>query len=326
MNVSNKTIAVIVFSFGLLLFTLTEVTWGFKLRDQSGRDVEIPDQVERVVLFECYEIVPALSAWDKVCGVSRYAYENDLLKQVIPNLRETPSPGSGFDVNMETLLALNPDLVIMWPRNPEVIKHIERKGIPVLCIYPESLEDLYQAVRLIGKAFGKENRAEDVIKTMEKNVNLVKSRVENVSLEKRLKTLWLWGKPTKVAGGRGLSHDLVTLAGGINLAEDIYELYSEVSLEKIIAWNPDVVVIWGAAHYSACDILNDPKWQSIKAVKEGRVYKPPKESTWSPRVILLLLKMAKWFYPELFKDIEFDKVAHEFYLRCYGIQHVAPDL
>ncbi|HIC92526.1 MAG TPA: ABC transporter substrate-binding protein [Syntrophaceae bacterium] len=326
MKVTNKTIAVIFFSFTLLLFCLNEIAWAIKLKDQSGREVEIPDQVERVVLFECYEIVPALSAWDKVCGISRYAYENDLLKRCIPNVKDTPSPGSGFDVNMESLLALKPHVVIMWPRNPEVIKHIEGKGVPVLCIYPESFSDLYQAIRLLGKVFQREERAQEVIEIMERKVNLVRKRVQKIPPQRRIKALWLWSKPTKVAGGRGLSHDLITLAGGINQAKGIYELYPEVSLERIVAWNPDVVVIWGPAHYSACDILKDPRWQSIKAVKGGRVYKAPRESTWSPRVVLLLLKMSKWFYPELFKDIEFDKVAHKFYLRCYGIQHVAPDL
>ena len=71
-------------------------------------------------LFETYELTAALNVWDRVAGISRYAYENDLILAVKPDIAQTvPSPGSGIDTNMETLFKARPDLVITWSFKPE---------------------------------------------------------------------------------------------------------------------------------------------------------------------------------------------------------------
>ena len=77
--------------------------------------------MRRAVVLVSYELVPVLGVWDRVVGVARWAYDNDVVRQSNPDIRSIPSVGSGTDVNMEALLKLKPDLVLTWTFKPELI-------------------------------------------------------------------------------------------------------------------------------------------------------------------------------------------------------------
>ena len=289
------------------------------VKDKMGREVSIEIPVKRAVLFETYELVPALGTWDRIVGISRWAYENTLIKAAMPGIRKRiPSVGTGMNVNIEALLKLRPDLVIIWAVRPEVIQAMESRGIKVIAVYPESLGELYEVIRLHGRLFGKERRAEEVIRMMEKVLDLIRSRVKDRA---KRKVLWLWSKPTRVSGGIGIQNELIGIVGGTNPASYIRSRYPEVSLERISMWDPDLIFIWGNARYGPEDILRNPQWRRIRAVKEGDVFKAPEWSTWSPRLALIALWMAMKAHPEAFRGMDFRRMADEFYRSCFGIPY-----
>lgn len=290
--------------------------------DKLGRTVHIPVPVKRVVFFQTYELIPALGIWDRVIGIGRWAYDNDLMKAAKPDIEKSiPSAGSGMDVNIEALLKLKPDVVITWASKPETVRFMEEKGLKVIAIYPESLEELYAVMRLHGRLFGKEKQAERSIARMESIFKLIKERVTKIPGDKRKRVLWLGGKPTSVACGIGVTDDVFKLIGGVNPAAQIPRRNADVPIERIIAWNPGVIFIWGNAGYKAQDILNNPQWKFIRAVREGRVYKAPEWSTWSPRLAPVVLWMAMKTYPEYFRDINLDRITDEFYRKVFGIAY-----
>ncbi len=289
-------------------------------KDKLGRIVTIPIPVKRAVFFLTYELIPSLGIWDKVVGIGRWAYDNDLIKAVKTDIkRSVPSVGTGIDVNIEALLKLKPELVITWTYKPETVKFMEEKGLKVIAIYPESLEELYNVMRVHGRLFSKEERMERSIAQMEGIFKLIKERVSNIPNNKRRKVLWLGGKPTSVACGIGVTNDIFKLIGGINPAAQIPQRNADVPMERIITWNPDVIFIWGNAGYTAQGILQGSQWRFIKAVREGRVYKAPEWSTWSPRLAPVALWMAMKTYPEYFRDINLYKITDDFYREVFGI-------
>jgi len=291
-------------------------------RDKLGRDVSIRLPVRRAVLFETYELTAALGVWDVIAGISRYAYENDLVLAVKPDIAGTiPSAGNGFDVNIESLLRLRPDLVITWAFKPESVRFMEEKGLKVIALYPESLAELYETMRLQGLLFGKEKKVDACIARMKKMFGMVNERCRAVPPVKRKKVVWLGGKQTTVAGGTGINNDLIRLMNAVNPAAAQQERSADVSMERIVAWNPDVVFIWGSARYGSADLLGSQQWRHVDAVRNGRVYKAPKWGTWSPRLAVVALWMAMKTYPEQFRDVEFDKVADDFYRAVYGISY-----
>lgn len=290
--------------------------------DKLGRVVSVHVPVKRAVFFQSYELIPALGIWDRVVGIARWAYDNDLIRATRPDVeRSIPSAGTGTDINVEALLKLKPDIVVTWTFQPETVRFMEEKGLKVIAIYPESLMELMDVMRTHGKLFGKEKQTERAIAEMDRIFQRVKQRVAGIPAEKRKRVLWLGSKPTLVAGGIGVTEDLFKLIGANNPAAMIPQRNAEVSIERIIAWNPEVVFIWGNAKYTAAEILNNPQWRFIKAVKDGQIYKAPEWSTWSPRLAPVALWMAMKCYPDQFKDIHLEEVTDDFYRKVFGIPY-----
>lgn len=315
-------IAGMVFCGVMFLFLLAASASGETItaRDKLGRELRIQVPVKRAVFFQTYELVPALDLWDRAVGIARFAYDNDLMKAAKPDIARTiPSVGGGTDINMEALMKLKPELVVTWTSRPENITYMEQKGLKVYSIYPESLEELYEVIRFHGRVFSREKRALAVIHEMDRTFNLVRKRVADVPADRKQKVLWVGSRPTSVACAIGVNNDIIGLTGGLNPAAEYRQRNVDVSIEKIIAWNPDVIFIWGNAKYTANDIMNNPQWRFVKAVKNKRVYKAPEWSTWSPRLAPLVLWMASRIYPERFQDVNITKEADAFYRKVFGI-------
>jgi iron complex transport system substrate-binding protein len=307
----------------ILCAPLSEAQAGLlSCRDKMGRTVAIKTPVRRAVLFETYELLPVTGAWDRVAGLSRYAFGNDLLLSANPAaLRAIPDAGSAMDSNAETLLRLKPDLVLTWSVNPDAVRFLERKGLTVIAVYPESIAELYDVMRLQGKLFGREKRVEAAINRMEEVFALIRKRVAGIPPSRRKKAIYLTGKQTRVNGRVGVTHDLFRLMGLENGGAGIDERSREVPLERIISWNPDLIYIWGSARYTAADLKNNPQWRHIRAVKSGMVFKEPTWGTWSPRLAPMALWMAAKAYPERFRDLNIDTAIDRFYRQVYGIPY-----
>jgi len=292
-------------------------------KDKMGRTVTIKTPVRRAVLYETYELLPVTGTWSQVAGISRYAYDNDLLLALKPDLpRRIPAVGSAMDTNAETLLKLKPDVVLTWVVDPQVVRFLEQKGLPIIAVYPESIPELYDVMRMEGKLFGREKKVETAIARMEEIFSIIRSRSSSIPASRRKKALYLTGKPTKVNGRIGITQDLFTLMGLDNSGYEIKERSTEVSLERIISWNPNLIFIWGSARYSAADLMNNPQWRYIKAIRNRDVHKEPKWGTWSPRLAPIALWMAATAYPERFRDLDVNKTIDKFYHDVYGIPYV----
>jgi len=317
----EKTFSLIVYILIIIAITVTSEAATLFYTDKMGRTINISVPVKRAVFFITYELIPALEIWDSVVGIGRWAYDNDLMRATKPDIEKIPSAGSGSDVNIESLLRLKPDLVLTWTYKPETVRFMEEKQLKVIAIYPESLSELYEVMILHGKLFKKEAMMEHSIAKMEEIFGLVRSRASKIPANKKKKALWLGGKPTSVACGIGVTNDIFKLINGINPASSIPQRNADVPMERIIAWNPDIIFIWGNASYTAKSILKSSQWRFIEAVKEGKVYKAPEWSTWSPRLAPIALWMAMKTYPEYFCDINFEKIIDDFYRKVFGIPY-----
>jgi len=296
-------------------------------RDKLDRTVRISLPVRKAVFFQTYEFIPALGAWDRVAGVGRFAYTNDLIRAVKPDIARTvPSMGSGTDINIEALLKLRPDVVVTWAFKPENVQFMEKNGLTVVAVYPDSISELYDMMDLIGRMLGKEKETKRTKANMEELFDTVRKRTAKIPADQRRKVLWIGSRPHAVAGGTGATNEMIAMIGGVNPAAEIGQRNADVSIERIIRWNPDVIFIWGNAKYGPRDILRNPQWRTVAAVGNGRVYKAPEWSTWSPRLAPVALWMAMKTYPEYYRDMNYAAAADRFYRKTFGISYrmVAP--
>ncbi len=293
-------------------------------QDKLGRNIIINIPVKRAVLFEVYELMPAIGGFDGVAGLGHFAFEDDLIRATNPDIaREIPSVGTRWNINTELLLKVRPD-VILTVKNADTdsIRFLEEKGLNVLALYPENLAELYEVMRFTGKLFARENKVEHTIQEMEEIFGFIRTRVEKIPLSQRRRALMLMSKQSMVAGRSGLYHDLLDLIGVVNCV-DSQQSFPEVSLERIIMWNPELIFYVWYARYSTSDLVDNPQWRHISAVREHKVYKSPMGSTWSPRIAPIALWMAAKAYPERFKDVDVDKKIDRFYRKVYGVSYAS---
>ena len=290
-------------------------------RDKMGRIITIQTPVKRAVLYETYELLPVTGVWSQVAGLSRYAFENDLLLAVKPDLHGIANVGSAMDTNAEALLKLKPDVILTWTVDPRIVSFLEQKGLPVMAVYPESVAELYGVMRMQGKLFGREKQVETAIAKMEEMFGLIRTRTAHIPPGARKKAIYLTGKQTNVNGRVGITNDLFAMMGVENAAREVNQRSREVSLDQIISWNPYLVYIWGSARYGATDLIANPQWRHIRAIKEHQVFKSPKWGTWSPRLAPIALWMAATAYPKQFRDIDVPRTIDTFYREVYGIPY-----
>lgn len=293
-------------------------------KDKLGREVAIEAPCRRVLLFESYELMPVTRAWNRVAGLSRYAFKNELMLAAKPDLAETlTDAGSALDANLEKVLALNPDLIITWPNEhgDRFLDLWSSRGLTVISVYPETLGQLYELMRLHGRVFEAQQQVEAAIDEMEKIFSLIDSRLAGLEPQDRKTALWLFARPNRVAGGQGLSQVIFDAIGVKNQAEAWPDKTCDLSLEEIYARNPDLFFIWGSSPYGPEDLLHKRQWRRLKAVETGMVYKLPPWSTFSPRLAPLALMMAAAAYPERFEDVGVDSLVNDFYLKIYGFEN-----
>lgn len=297
-------VALILGSFGGYLFARVSIP--------PVAQVKTP--VDRIVSLSaaCTEIIYAIGAGDKLVGVDQASIDYALagnetflggpgkLGDYPREVPHKPNVGKSSAPNLEMIIGLAPDLVFSWWFNTEVNKNIGDKGIAVVSINPQSIADVLNLIKTIGALVGKSAEAEAVVLEMQGRIEKVTNKVTTLSEGQKPLVYYELGTPLKTVGPGTFTNELISMAGGVNIAANETVRYPLLSNEYILETNPNVIVVvsYGA---SVEDIKNRESWQNIDAVRNNRVYKI--ESGWvtaSPRLVLGLEQFAKWFSPELF--------------------------
>jgi len=294
--------------------------------DMMGITVEIPDKIERIVTIYpiATDIVYTVYGQDKLVGIDSFSPKDKMFQRVDSNIKNIVPVGMPWEVNIESILALNPDVVLGG--FGDVRKQIENVGIPVIGINVENPDLLKKGILLIGKIVGRENEANKLVSYYDEKMEIITKRTSGIPRNEKIKVL-IPNKSSRLSytGSGSYQHYLIVGAGGVNVAENINipGRWPQVSIEQILAWNPEVVVVPPYCKDSAKDILTDPQWQGVNAVKNSRVYTMPKGvASWDcpgPDSFLGVIWLAKMLYPDKFKDIDLTKETKEFYFEFYGL-------
>ncbi|MED9659066.1 ABC transporter substrate-binding protein [Escherichia marmotae] len=342
MKINNKLFLLLIFLLSLSFTTQAERTF----TDQIGREVKVPDKVDRIVVLQhqTLNLLVQMNATDKIVGVmsnwkqqlgSNYA-------RLAPELVSKASLGDLTHVDAEKLVALHPQVVFVTNYAPqEMIDKISSLGIPAVAISlrhddegeknklnPTMADEeqayvkgLYEGIMLIGNIINKPEEAKALIKATENGRNIVSERLQNLPEEKRIRAYMANPELTTYGSGKytGL---MMKHAGAVNVAASTIKGFKQVSMEQVIAWNPQVIFVQNRYPGVVNEIRSNPQWQVIDAVKNHRVYLMPEYAkAWGypmPEAMGIgELWMAKKLYPEKFNDIDMHKIANDWYRKFY---------
>ena len=121
--------------------------------------------------------------------------------------------------------------------------------------------------------------------------------------------MWAQGNLETSCGGSSVN-DLIALAGGKNVCSHIPREHMVVNMENLLSWSPDIIVMWYNEKKDPLDILRDPQWLTIKAVKEGKVYEFGDvfhNDLWTLKFQYAVKTVAKWCHPDVFRHIDLEQ-------------------
>lgn len=301
---------------------LQETEDSLTIVDQAGREVTVGKDIDSIAL--CYRVVIrfllSLDQGDKITGIGK---TEDFLEELQPSLKECADVGKGV-ADIEALAELKPDLFFHKASDVETLEAVEEIGIPAVGIEIETPEDMLTALDLMGKVCGAEEKADALRKYYNDRLGSI---AEMTSVIDNKKSAVIMGSSIgKVADGTMLQGEMIERAGGINCAAELEatELWPSAGAEQIFAWNPEYIFITNSesASYTVDDILKDPAWSEIEAVKNRHVYVMPAEKdSWEfPGIVSVLgiEYMIRVMYPQLLSDDEFEADVDELYELSYG--------
>jgi len=269
-----------------------------EVEDQFGNKATIEKQPTRIISLapSHTEILFSLGLNDEIVGVTTYCnYPEEATKK--------ERVGDAFNVNIEKILELEPDLVIQYgPGKEEVNKRLTDSGIVVLCYQPESIDDVINVIEEIGKITNHMIQAKAVTVDMMSKRDYIVNKVSNI--DKKAKVFFeVWSEPLQAAGPGSFIDELITLAGGENIAKDAEGAYVQFDLEQLIERDPDVYLMSEDLETKTIEsVKSRPGYSELSAVKNDRIYiLDPLITIPGPRIVDGLEMVAKSIYPELFK-------------------------
>lgn len=268
--------------------------------DEVGRRLTIPDDLKRVVSLapSITEVIFALGRENLLKGVSRFS-------DYPPAARKLPSVGSYVQLDLERIVALKPDLCIgIKDGNPiAVVSKLERLGIPVYAIDPRDIGSVLKTILKLGRLLGADKKAQAIVSDMRSRMERVESLVATSPNKPRV-FFQIGVSPIVSAGTETYIHELITLAGGKNLAEGPVP-YPRYSREQVLGLSPDVLIITSMARGASFERVKEQwaSWPSMPAVQNDRIVLMDSNlcDRPTPRLIDALEFLAETIHPDLYK-------------------------
>ena len=263
----NKKLISLLLAALLALSLTVACAEGKTITDMFGREVELPETVTRIIALEpsdC-EMLCALGCEDALVGRGKYC---DYPASVL----ELPAVQSGKNTNLEEILALQPQVVVMsdMAHTEEQVNLLEQNGVKVIGTDANSIEEVYENVRLLGVVMGKEAEAEAIVADMQATFADIAAKSEKTDKTIYFEVMPLeWGLWS--AGTGTFMHEMAEICGMKNAFADI-EGWQAVSQEQVIERDPDyIVLVTGMGEAAPDEVKARDGWAEMKAIKNDAI-------------------------------------------------------
>jgi len=264
--------------------------------DSLDREVFIAAEPARIISLSpaITEILFAIGVSDKIVGVTDYCdFPAEALKK--------PKVGGFQTPNLELIVNSNPDIVFTAAGiQKDLIKQFDELGIKVIALDARDINQVMDNIKFAGQVTGSTAQASEVVEDIQQRVDIIKGKIAKAETKPTV-FFEVWDDPLMTAGPGSFIDDLISLAGGTNIAGDTTEEFAEYSQEMLLAKDPEIYLINSHAHKPS-DIKSRPGFAGLKAVQENQVYSIEDDIVTlpGPRLIEGLEQVAKIIHPELF--------------------------
>lgn len=278
------------------------------IKDDMGREVTLVKKPERIVVLSASFLEPLHAVGGDVVG------RPDSKTKMPDYAKDKASVGEVYQIDVEKVLACQPDLVIINKgMNEKLVSTLEENKIPAIVIDMRSYEDVKREIGIFAQVTGEKEKGEALIKDMDEKIQGVLARVPKE--KKRVAILHSTSQGLSVQLDGSIAGSIAKMLGWDNVASGMTPMEKNpdaapYSMETLVEQNPEIIFVTSMGKLEEikqnmeATIAASPAWQSIPAIQKGQVYYLPQDLfLLSPglRYPEAFETMAKLVYPEVFK-------------------------
>ena len=278
-----------------------------KVQDDLGRDVNLEKKPERIVVTSASFLEPLHEVGGDVVG------RPDSKTKMPDYAKDKASVGKVYQIDVEKVLACEPDLVIINKgMNEKLVETLEASGIKTLVVDMKSYEDVKREVALFAQLTGEKEKGEALISSMDKKIQAVKEKIPQE--KRRVAVIHSTNQGLTVQLSGSIAGSVAEMLGWENVAGDMTPLEKDpdsapYSLETMVEKNPELLFVTSMGKLEEikasmdATMAENPAWQSVEAVRQGKVFYLPQDlfllspGLHYPEAVEM---MAKLVYPEAF--------------------------
>jgi iron complex transport system substrate-binding protein len=251
---------------GMAFSTFAPSAAAVTVKDDVGYTVNLPSHPQRIVSLApgATEMLFAAGAGQQVIATVQYSDEPAAARQI-------PRIGDVVAIDLEKLVALRPQVAVVWPGggNPAQIEEIGRIGVPLYRQQVNSLADLPASLRRLGSLAGTSAEAERAAIAIEARLSGLAHKYRNDRHPTVL--LQVWNHPIYTVGGSHLMSDVLKLCGARNVFDDLREQGPVIDVEAVVARNPDIIVAAAPPGAGPEWVADWQRFATLRAVRNGNV-------------------------------------------------------
>jgi iron complex transport system substrate-binding protein len=257
--------------------------------------------IQRIVSLapSCTEILAGLKVQSKIVGITEHTdYPSEVL-----NL---PVVGSYVNLNLEAIVSLKPDLVVATDDgNPlEIVKRIQEFSIPVFVLKLRTYEGIQQSILALGKFLNAEANAREQVDLMARVADCIRTKTYSA---KKPSVLFVYESyPIVTAGAGTFTDQLIEMAGGKSITHDVKISYPRLTIENIIAKDPDIIIESSMDPNAEEEVKLSwwKQWGVLTAVRQNRVFLLDSTNLDRPsqRIVRGFLQLARTLHPQQLSD------------------------
>jgi iron complex transport system substrate-binding protein len=279
-------------------------TYPLTLTDDAGNEVTLAADPRRIVSLapSNTEIVCAVGACDELVGVTDF--DDDP-----PQIADVEDVVVGAQVDVEKVVAAEPDLVLAAGNGltpDDVIAQLEDLGLTVLILYPETIDEIYADIELVGVAVDESEAATAEVERMRDEIAAIGDAVDAAEAPRVFYEVSIFEGQIYTAGADSFLAAMIELAGGEPITGD--PVTTSIGQEELVAADPQVILLGDAAYdpsITPATVAARPGWGEMAAVADDRVVVMAEDLVITrpgPRITEGLAALARAIHPEAFTD------------------------
>ena len=239
------------------------------LRDDTGQLLQLKQPPQRIISLAPHitELLFAVGAGQRIVGASEYSDYPEQARRI----RRV----GGVLLDLETIAALRPDLIVAWADGnpPAQLQRLKQLGIPVYLSAPKRLDDIPPALERLGHLTGPGGVAQSAAAAFRQRLGYLRKTYASRS---KVRVFYqVWDEPLLTINGKQIISDALTTCGGENIFAHLSALTPTVSVENILQADPDAIVTSKNDGQPAARLDAWRRWPRLSAVKNNRLFYVP---------------------------------------------------